>query len=115
MEKKKINRIDGEWEWGHSIYININGIALAEIQIHNNMQNAPIIGNLIVHEDHRKQGLATELLDICEKIIKDEYNSEFSFLYCRKGNDELLNWYKKKGYHILRYDDQDYHMIKFLY
>lgn len=114
MEEKKINRIEGDWAWGHSIDININGIAQVGIRIHDEMQNAPIISNLIVHEDYRRQGLATELLAICEKIIKDEYNAEFSFLYCRKGKDELLNWYKRKGYHILRYDSDDYHLIKLL-
>jgi GNAT superfamily N-acetyltransferase len=60
------------------------------------LDEAPTICDLYVNEDQRRQGLATEMLQMCEDLVKAE-GYPGVFLYADEGS-WLVDWYERKGY-----------------
>jgi GNAT superfamily N-acetyltransferase len=61
-----------------------------------NKNHFPCISNLYILSEYRNQGYATYLLDYANKYIKS-LGFEQSRLWCK---DELLEFYKKKGWNF---------------
>ena len=60
------------------------------------LDEAPTICDLYVNEDQRRQGYATDMLQMCEDLVKAE-GYPGVFLYTDEGR-WLVDWYERKGY-----------------
>ena len=58
--------------------------------------NTPVLCDLYVSKSHRKRGIATKMIRLCEEIVKEE-GFEHIFLWTREGS-WLVMWYRQKGY-----------------
>ena len=58
------------------------------------------IGNVVVHPDYRKQGIASKLLDELLKGCK-EHGTNYLLLEVRASNENAQNLYKKYGFEEL--------------
>ena len=56
------------------------------------------IGNIAVHPDYRKKGIATKLLDELLKDSKEEHGTNNILLEVRISNEPAISLYKKLGF-----------------
>jgi len=54
------------------------------------------IFRLVVHKDHRRQGVGKKLINACEEDLK-KFSMPKLTLNCRK---ELVPWYKEQGFNV---------------
>ena len=103
---------DNSWWWGVSISIIRNdGAGMVEVQLDREMPETVYIKGLSVLREKRRQGVATELLCLCEDIARNNGKALLR-LSVDKSNGWLFEWYKRLGFHILATDDSVYEMIK---
>ena len=113
-DEKKHRCIATEWWWGTNLsFILEDGIGIVEMQFDNNMPNVAYIKGLIIDHRERRKGYATQLMGICHAYARDN-KKMFMELSVNKNEDWLVEWYKRCGFNILSFDDNEYLMIKWI-
>ena len=102
------------WWWGVSVDIILkDGAGMVEVSFDNEMPSTCYVKGLSVLESERRNGIGRSLLLLCEDIARQE-GKGFIELSVEKGNDWLLEWYRRMGFRILRIEDHVFDMIKIL-
>lgn len=100
-----------KWWWGFSVkVITEDAHGFVSIQFDDSMPKTCYVSNLSVIEESRNKGIATLLLNECEKLAK-QYNRNEIRISAEK-NSWVKQWYKKLGYKIYRYGKYLYDMKK---
>lgn len=103
---------DNAWWWGTSCFImRKDGAGMVDVQFDRTMPETVYVRGLSVLRDKRRQGVATELLGLCENIGRQS-GMAFLRLSVEKSNGWLFEWYKRLGFHILYVEDNVYEMAK---
>ena len=103
---------DNAWWWGTSYtIIRKDGVGMVGVQCDRETPETVYVKGLSVLRDKRRQGIARELLSVCESIGKQS-NMAFIRLSVEKSNEWLFDWYKRLGFHILFIEDSVYEMAK---
>lgn len=79
----------------------INNISqvIAFASIYNiEMDSHCFLGNLIVHPDYRRMGLAKTIVNEIAKIAHSKYGAEYLKLNCWKDNTDGINFYRHMGF-----------------
>lgn len=83
--------------WGTSILLmEVTGAAFARIYWYNDEQNIAYLDMLSVSEGMRKQGIATKLQELREKLAINS-GAKFVYLWVDK-TTWMYDWYKRRGY-----------------
>ena len=100
------------WIWGRTwILVAEEGRGVVQISKEDDEEEA-IIHNLSVIPGERGKGLGRKLVEMAEKIIKEEIGDVDIILYVETKNQDLIRWYEKLGYHVFDHDSEYTDMIK---
>lgn len=58
------------------------------------------ISELIVNEEYRKQGVGTELINICFDICRRYNGQKVQLQVCDKAEQFIHDWYKRLGFEV---------------
>lgn len=103
---------ENTWWWGKSIsIIESCGNASVDIKFDSTRPLTAYIEGLIVGIYSRKQGIATELMNLCEHFASER---ECLFLELSVDKEEtwLVDWYKRLGFVIICIDEHEHLMTK---
>ncbi|GKY99011.1 hypothetical protein MPSEU_000856800 [Mayamaea pseudoterrestris] len=59
---------------------------------------APLMSNLAVSRQFRRRGLAEEMVNAVERLVRDEWNHDECYLYVEERNRGAVKLYQKLGY-----------------
>lgn len=100
--------------WGHNQTIITNdGSGSIRVSYVDDDPNTAFVDNLIVLKQKRKQGIGTRLMNIANMCAIDNNCNKIK-LWTQKDTDWLVSWYKRLGFVIDEYYENDYvfQMIK---
>lgn len=108
-----IIRHENVWQWGKTItLVGDDGKAIVKMSFENDDPGVCFISDLSVVPDVRRQGLATQLMRVCERICSD------MGIFRLDLDSVLVDWvqdfYKKLGYVRIREENGLLHMYKLL-
>ena len=114
IDAERYNVHDNAWWWGKSYnIIRKDGAGMVEVQFDGEMPETVYLKGLSVLRDKRRQGIAKELISLCESIGRQS-DMAFLRLSVEKSNEWLFEWYKRLGFHILFVEDSVCEMVKSL-
>lgn len=105
-----IVEIYNEWKWGATIKLICNGCGVCTLEYKNGTDWGYIYG-LTVHQNYRKQGIATALMNRVEELVKKKGYHKIR-LDVEKDRLFQYEWYKRLGYETWAEDDELYFMEK---
>lgn len=112
IDTDKYHVHDNAWWWGTSYsIIRKDGVGMVEVQFDCEMPETVYVKGLSVLRDKRRQGIAKEMLSLCESIGKQS-GMAFLRLSVEKSNEWLFEWYKRLGFHTLYIEDNVFEMVK---
>lgn len=112
IDTERYNVHDNAWWWGTSYnIIRKDGAGMVEVQFDKEMPETVYLKGLSVLRDKRRQGIAKELISLCESIGRQS-DMAFLRLSVEKSNEWLFDWYKRLGFHVLFVEDNVFEMVK---
>lgn len=103
-----------KWWWGNTTsFIEGHGYGQVEVQFDDSWNYICYIRGLIVFTPHRKKGLGSKLLDLA---IDEARHRGMKFVKLDANKDEkwLVEWYERRGFYRVSFDEHEYTMIKVL-
>lgn len=108
-------RHENLWWWGSTIdFVKTDGTGIVTLQFDKKYPYHGFIKGLSVVRAYRNQGIATELLKLCEDEARLQ-GCRFLQLDVDKREIWLQEWYKSLGFETIFVDDHEYTMLKVLY
>lgn len=99
------------WIWGRTWeIITEDGVGIIKVS---EDEDSIALSGLSVLPDHRRKGIGTLLIREAERIVKEEIGDADICLSVETENEELIDWYRRLGYHILGRDQEYTDMMKF--
>lgn len=102
-----------KWWWGKSVHVvSHNGHGICEVQFDDDFPEIAFVRGLSVTEEYRGKGVATSLLQECERLARNNGRNIIKLDAERDG--WCCGWYKRLGFIVLKTRKRIYEMQKIL-